>query len=120
MAASASADPVTADLSAEFNRPAQPVPWEDPDIDEEEMLETEPLKFADAEAELERLEAGRAAPDLQHNLKPARRLEQAVHTHIEEKREFRIAALRAFLEFNPDGPQHDTEYARHDDLEFSL
>ena len=124
--ASASVDPsvsvehARADLSADFNSPAQPVWWEDPDIDEEETGETRSASVDNAKAELGRLELGRAEPYLENNLRPAGRLEQAVHTNLEDERAFRIAALKTYLGFASELGGHAATHARNDDLEFSL
>lgn len=74
-----------------------------------ENLTSNTLDVANAEAELEALEVGRAEPARENNLNPPRRLKKIVDSQVERQRESRIGALKAYLEFRGREAEHQVE-----------
>jgi hypothetical protein len=69
--------------------------------------------FKNAESEIEVLERGRAKPRNELNYNPPRKLKTIVDSAFERRREARISALKAYLEFkrrrSAPVPQYDEE-----------
>jgi hypothetical protein len=94
----------SARLANEFNSvTAEP---EAPGREREESADDGRPSIADAKAELETLEAGRPAPGPRAELKPPPHLVRIVNSGSERRREARISALKAYLEFQGSGPEH--------------
>jgi len=96
----------TEDLERADTAPAEDAAQAAPTTADSEPAETPSEDRADpvaqAQAELEQLEAGRPTPQPRNDFQPPRKLIQIVHTEVERKRENRIAALKAYLDDRPD------------------
>ena len=78
------------------------------------------LSVADAEAELETLEAGRATPDPHPTLKPTTKLRQIVDAEVERKREARISALKAYLGLRRSEAEPQNEHEQDNEPEVTF
>jgi hypothetical protein len=86
--------------SAEFHGAAAPQASEPaPAVAPTQFEPSQAFTAERANAELDMLERGRAKPSAQKNLTPRPQLKKIVDSEIERKREARISALKAYMQF---------------------